>query len=173
MVSMRKSRAAVAMMVVVLLVGCSSMPPPEVGNKTLLVLQLEAGRSATGGYPLEYELGLAETEDGLPIAAKNGIALYDHLPPGTYTIDRIYAFPGAAMGGSRYLGDSRPVALKPFKFTLKEGSITILPFAFAVSVEAACSGSYTQVHSFVPADRMEVIDRLAKHKTFSAWRVED
>jgi len=157
------------LMIVVLLAACATLPPPEKGNGTLLVTVVKLQSSEP--YWLSYEFGLKETSQRIPINPKTGISVFDRLPPGTYTIDRVYTMSGPTMGGATYSGTADPRPVRPVSFTLSEGTISILPVSLIVTMEWPRPNSFFQRWTFVPTNRDEALAELAKYDNFDRWRV--
>jgi hypothetical protein len=163
-----RSRAAV-LLAAVLLGACASLPSPEDGNGTLLVVAVKTEKA--GDYALSYEFGLKESPQVLRVDPKDGIVTFRSIPPGSYTIDKVAVVPGPTIAGSTYLGDIRPRPLeRPISFTLVAGSITILKAGILVGHETMENTTY-QGWVWFEADREQVLARLAGHDNFDLWKV--
>ncbi len=168
---MSRQLALVAAVAAVLLVSCASLQAPDQGNRTLLVVSVPARRTSYSGFPLAYELGLAGSARTVPLNVGSGLTICAELPPGTYTIDRIYALAGPQISGGLYTGPVEPDSIGPWRFTLETGEITILPVALAVTVEPFGSDSHVQRVVPEPVDRGQVLARLDRIPGFDRWRV--
>lgn len=157
----------------VLLVSCASLPIPDGTTAALVVISVRAGRTSYSGFPLAYELGLRESRQKIGVTVRDGLAMFSRLPPGTYTIDRVYTVVGPELAGGVYEGVGQPDPVGPWVFTLRQGEITILPVALEVSVEG--QGPETHLQSFkpVPVDRAQVVADLARRANFGRWRVAE
>ena len=93
------------------------------------------------------------------------------LPAGSYTIDRVYTTAGPGIAGGLYTDGSAPDPIGPWKFTLRQGEITILPVAIALTVEPWGPDSHFQSLTPERVDRGQVVDRLARYPNFDRWRI--
>ncbi len=166
---MKVSRVLVPVTLLALLGACASLPSPEEGNRTLLALVVR-NEGITSSEQLGYAFGLAENDQRLEVSPQNGVVVFSHLAPGTYTINRYYVTSG--MVGNRFIGSREPYALKPLSFKLVAGSITILPFTLVVSEEVK-GQVIMQANRFEPTNRDQALALLARRGSLERWRVAD
>ena len=166
---MNTVRALSVLLVVALLGACATLPPPDEGTRTLLVVAVKTG---PGSYGLAYDFLLKESTAKLPVSPQNGVYRFDKLAPGTYTIDRVTVMLGGGAGGATLMGGNQTYPIQPVTFTLKEGTITILPGTISVYQETVDNRTL-QGWRWIPTNRTEVLAELAKYDNFSRWKVAE
>jgi hypothetical protein len=162
---MKRLRAIPAVLSCLVVLGCATVPPLGDGRGAVLAISCRIEDQSPGW--LVYEFGLKGTDATLVVRPRNGVVVFDHLAPGTYTIDGYTLRSGTAT----YRGLSERQPAGPIVFTLAEGTITILPLAIVVWKEKVNPNLFRQGGRFEPAKRDEVIAELAKSDNFKRWRV--
>lgn len=157
----------------VLLVSCASLPPPDRGTRTLLAISISARNSSYGGFPLAYEFGIKESPRRISVNVRDGVVVFDGLPAGTYTIDRVYTVQSPEIVGGQYGDSNAAEPVGPWKFTLREGEITILPVGLAVTVVMRGSDTHFQTLTLAAADRQRALSGLARYENREAWKVAE
>ncbi len=165
---MKPVRALLVSVVVALLGACATLPPPEKGNKTLLVIVVKL--ATPGTYALAYDFGLTDTDQVLSVNPKSGIYYYDHLPPGSYAIDHFTVTAGPNIGRGYMVGGASTHKINRIPFKLEEGTITILPVTIVVYQETRPDGT-SQGFRIVATNRDEALAELAKYDGIERWRV--
>ncbi len=164
-----KIRIVPVLMIVALLAACASLPSPDKGNKTLLVIAVKL--ATPGTYSLAYDFGITDTDEVLAVNPKNGIYFYDNLKPGSYTIDSVTVTAGPGMGRGSLMGGASRYSINRIPFKLQEGLITVLPVTIVVYQEMTRPDVTTQGFRLVPTNRDEALAELAKYDNFDAWRI--
>ncbi len=161
---MHAIRVTALLAAILFVTACVSLPPPERGTKTLLVVPLEA----SAGAPLSGEdlwIGLKGMESSRLLKSSGaGLCVFRDLAPGTYTMDRMGRMHWKAVAGALFGSPSEPWPIDPVNFTLTEGEITILPVSVSLTKESPWV-------KLVETNRDEVLAKLAALKNFDSWKV--
>lgn len=157
-----------ALVTMVFLSGCASLPEPGPKHQTIFVIPVTAHNSTDSEYYVKYSMKIASLVH--TIQNRGHLLIIRDLPPGVYTGIEIW---------NDYLHDKKPrYYTKSFNNVIKleSGKITVLASKLDINLFSPGARKYRQSIELVPLNEHEkilVYEQLKNYKNVDLWSFQE